>query len=97
MIINEIVQEILDNLENSSNIKELQQHYAMKYPLFKENYPTLFEKLFETSLDKRILTLMLEEKKNIDSNTVSQHDASVKIGEALVDKYVKPMLNEGGI
>ena len=96
MNVNEIIQEILDNVENTSNTKELQQHYANKYPLFKENYPTLFEKLFDTTFDKKLLNLMLEEKKNIDSNTVSQHNASVKIGEVLVNKYVKPMLNEGG-
>lgn len=95
MNINEIIQEILDNVENTNNTKELQQHYAIKYPLFKKHYPTLFEKLFDTAFDKTLLNLMLEEKNNIDSNTISQHNASVKIGEVLVNKYVKPMLNEG--
>lgn len=94
MNINEIIQEILDNIENTSNTTGLQQHYATKYPLFKEKYPTLFEKLFDTTFDKKLLNLMLEEKKNIDSHAVTQHNASVKIGEVLVDKYVKPLLND---
>jgi hypothetical protein len=96
MNVNAIIQEILDNIENKSNNDKIKETYAIKYPLFKQNYPTLFEKLFDPTIDKKMLNLMLEEKKNIDSNEISQHNASVKIGEVLVDKYVKPMLSEGG-
>jgi hypothetical protein len=93
MNVNAIIQEILDDIENNSNKNKIKELYSIKYPLFKQNYPTLFEKLFDSTFDKKMLNLMLEEKKNIDSNEISRHNASVKIGEVLVDKYVKPMLS----
>ena len=31
--------------------------------------------------------------KQVKSNSISEHDASVKVGQRLVDEYVKPKLN----
>ena len=92
MNVNEIIQEIYMNVDKKSNRMEAKQMYEEKYPLFKSQYPTLFEKLFDPTFDKKLLNLMLDEKTKIDSKTTTQHNASVKIGEILVDKYVKPML-----
>lgn len=94
MNVNDIIQEILDNISEEADKNELKRIYGSKYSLFKQQYPTLFEKLFDPLFDKRLLNLMLEEKTKIDLNTTSQHNASVKIGEILVDKYVKPMLKD---
>jgi hypothetical protein len=94
MNVNEIIQEILDNISEKADKNELKRKYGSKYSSFKEQYPTLFEKLFDPSFDKRLLNLMLEEKTKIDLNAISQHNASVRIGEILVDKYVKPMLKD---
>ena len=39
------------------------------------------------------LMMMLDFKNKIENSEMSQHDASVGVGAALVDKYVKPKIN----
>lgn len=39
------------------------------------------------------LRMMLDYKNKIDNSEMSQHDASVGVGAALVDTYVKPKIN----
>lgn len=87
MNINSVIHEILAD-EHKTHSK-----YLSKYPEFSSNYPTLFDKLFEPKFDKSILLNMMDQKQQIDSNLLSQHDASVKVGELLVNKYVKPLLD----
>jgi hypothetical protein len=36
---------------------------------------------------------MLQMSQSVDKKTISQHDASVKVGEMLVDHHIKPLLN----
>tara|TARA_Y100000389_G_C17308602_1_gene436769 strand:+ start:508 stop:780 length:273 start_codon:yes stop_codon:yes gene_type:complete len=85
-ILNEIIDDIRDNPHNSKDF------YTEKYPDFSKHYPTLFEKLFDPKLDVTTLRYMLNQKEKMSSNKLSQHDASVKVGTMLVDKYVKPNL-----
>ena len=63
-----------------------------KHKEFTEKYPTLFEKLFEPNFDKNVLRYMLNQKGKINSNKQTEHNASIKVGTMLVDKYVKPNL-----
>ena len=37
---------------------------------------------------------MINQAKDIKKNKISNHDASVKVGEKLVDKYVKPHMDK---
>ena len=39
---------------------------------------------------------MLNMLRQIEGGDVSEHAASVKVGEVLVDKYVKPLIDEEG-
>lgn len=57
--------------------------------------PVLF---FKASVDKGLfdidqLNQMLRVRDRVQSNEMSQHEASVNVGTLLVDKYVKPHLN----
>ena len=45
-------------------------------------------------MDINVLTYMINQAKNIKNNKISQEDASVKIGEKLVDTYVKPLIDK---
>ena len=64
----------------------------MKYKEFNEKYPTLFDKLFDPNFDKAVLKYMLNQKEKIKSNKQTEHNASIKVGTMLVDKFVKPNL-----
>jgi hypothetical protein len=64
-----------------------------KYPLFAEHYPTLLELSLKDNFDMTRLEYMLRLKDNIDNETISQHDASVHVGQHLYDKYVKDKIS----
>lgn len=78
-----------DIFENPNTAPE---HFKTKYPDFFEKYPVLSEKVFDPNIDKDTLRYMLEQKNRIEANRQSEYDASVKVGSLLVDRYVKPDL-----
>ena len=41
-----------------------------------------------------MITVMINYAKRVKKNKISNHDASVKVGEKLVDKFIKPMLKK---
>jgi len=83
---------IEDIIEDILSQKESKEVYTTKYEEFSKKYPTLFEKLFEPNFDKAVLRYMLNQKEKINLNKQTEHNASIKVGTMLVDKYVKPNL-----
>jgi hypothetical protein len=58
---------------------------------FVTQYPTLFQMAVEPHFDERKLALMLGVMDKM-ANGMSQHQASVIVGQHLADSYVKPMI-----
>lgn len=81
------VKHIVNEILSTKQSKEL---YIEKYPDFFEHYPVLSEKIFDPSFDKSTFNYMLNQREKITENKLTEHDASVKVGTLLVDKYVKP-------
>tara|TARA_B100001250_G_C19337091_1_gene587368 strand:+ start:275 stop:583 length:309 start_codon:yes stop_codon:yes gene_type:complete len=61
---------------------------------FNLKYPALFEKTLEGTLDKKQFYYMLNMMGKISKDELTDHEASVQVGQVLVDKYVKPALNK---
>ena len=88
------------NLINSTEMLELKKNneenfvseIKSKFNDFSENYPGIFEKILDNSIEDIQFSLMLEMLDKIQNNQMSEHDASVKVGESLVNKYVKPVI-----
>jgi hypothetical protein len=59
---------------------------------FVTDYPTLFQKAVEPNFNEYELNLMLGVMDKMATTGMSQHQASVIIGQRLVDTYVKPQL-----
>jgi hypothetical protein len=61
-----------------------------------KSVPVLFFKacVDRENFDLQQLQKMLFVRGQVQSNDLSQHDASVNVGTLLVDKYVKPKLND---
>ncbi len=83
------IDDIIDDILSKKDSKDV---CMTKYKEFSEKYPTLFDKLFDPNFDKAVLKYMLNQKGKIQSNKQTEHNASVKVGTMLVDKYVKPNL-----
>ena len=58
---------------------------------FVEKYPQLFQMAVEPKFDERQLNLMLGLLDKM-AGGMSQHQASVIVGQSLVDKFVKPAI-----
>jgi hypothetical protein len=74
--------------------KELQATLEVIYEDFNTEYPIIFKKILNGTLEKRQFSYMLAMLEKIKNNELSQHDASVNVGQVLVDKYVKPVLKD---
>ena len=77
----------LTELEFSS---KLERDYARLY----QNFPTIFAKVMAGTLELPRLEFMLKMIGEIEKNKVSRHEASVVVGQELVDNIVKPNLPE---
>jgi hypothetical protein len=86
--------------------KSIQQIKAMKastvgyskddiksgFPEFAEQYPGLFEMVMKPSYDEKSLSLMINMLDKMGAGQTSQHQASIKVGQHLMNEYVNPVL-----
>ena len=84
-----------------NRIKELRQMRRMNLSpemiktamgTFVTEYPTLFAMAVEPHFDEKQLDLMLGVMDKMAATGMTQHQASVIVGQSLVNKYVKPMI-----
>jgi len=63
------------------------------FPEFAEQYPGLLEMLLRPSgFDEKSLSLMISLLEKMGTGKTTQHEASIKVGQHLMDTYVKPDL-----
>lgn len=86
----EIVNEIVHSTQMNEHDK--QKYFVSKYPMTSDKNPMLIKKACEENFDMDRFLWMWEISKNVDKNKISQHDASVQVGEMLVDNHIKPLL-----
>jgi hypothetical protein len=61
---------------------------------FAEDYPTLYKKVIEGGAEDPSLRTMLALMERMGKGELTQHQASVIVGQRLHDKYIKPRLDE---
>jgi hypothetical protein len=59
-------------------------------PEFAKAYPTLFEYALKPNFDYQNLKIMLGLLNRMGDNKMSQHQASVVVGQHMADRYIKP-------
>ena len=64
------------------------------FPVFVEEYPALFEMLLRPGgFDEKSLALMIGMLEKMGNGKASQHEASIKVGQYLLNSYVKPQMS----
>ena len=64
------------------------------FPEFTEQYPSLLEMLTRPSgYDERSLSMMINMLDKMGSNTKTQHEASIQVGQHLINTFVKPQMD----
>ena len=86
---------IKDNKKRrKKNLEEFDKEIKIVYEDFYLKYPALFSKIIDGSLEKNQFNFMLNMMCKVKNDELSDHDASVQVGQVLVDKYVKPVLDD---
>lgn len=80
-----IRQKFRDNKIPKSQLKKT--HVA-----FTEKFSQCFDMICSESCDDIMLNKMLNARRLVSSGNMTQHDASVLVGQNLVDKYVIPTM-----
>ena len=65
------------------------------FPDFSEQYPNLLEMLLRPGgFDENSLSLMIRMLEKMGQGKASQHEASIQVGQHLLNSYVKPQLDQ---
>ncbi len=59
---------------------------------FQAEFPRIFEMVLTLTYPRDIMEMMLKQLEKMETGSLSQHNASVAVGGALVDRFVKPQL-----
>lgn len=66
-------------------------------PTFVQEYPTLFHKVMEPGVDINMLKSMLALLDRMGQNNLSQHQASIIVGQRLAEKFIRPITGSDGV
>jgi hypothetical protein len=84
------VQQIIRMISEGRSKKDIQDIF----PVFAEEYPGLLEMLLRPNgFDEKSLSLMITMLETMGNGKASQHEASIKVGQYLLNSYVKPNLS----
>jgi len=79
------------NKSNDHDDHKFREDMKLKYDYIFCNINSIFELCITGKMELKILEYMISQAEDIQKNNISSHDAEVKVGEKLVDKYVKPL------
>tara|TARA_B100000035_G_C20937250_1_gene525772 strand:- start:737 stop:1060 length:324 start_codon:yes stop_codon:yes gene_type:complete len=65
-----------------------------KYPEFNESHPEIFKSVLSGSLDMNMFKYMISMLKKMERGNITERNASIEVGQVLVDKYVKPLVDD---
>ena len=80
-----------------SDFDKFAAEMVKEYEDFSFTYPGIFHGAIEGKLDSTIFMKMIQMLEQIELKKQTEKNASVKIGEILVDKYVKPLMKDKGL
>ena len=89
----QVVEEICKCTHHFDDVQSKIDYYSSMYPNLFTAYPTALKKACEPNFDLEKFKWMMNMQKSVQNNQISQHNASVEVGERLVDEHVKPKLS----
>ena len=91
----EYVEKIMESNKNNKLPKEKYiENLKIEHKDLYETYPGIFQMCCDNTMDINRLKKMLNMSDKINNNTITEHDASVKVGQMLVDDFVKPSITK---
>lgn len=91
---NEEIMSIVEEIyADASSEKEKKKKFQRKYGEFSERHETLFNMACRPNFEISKLRYMLALRSQIDNNTTTLEKASNRVGTALFNEYVKPIVD----
>lgn len=88
-----IAEDVLNDTTEYECLTKKVFYYETKYKDAMKSYPNLFIKLLsDNDMDKKDVMKMLHLASDISEAKTTRNDASIKVGEDLYKKYVKPKI-----
>jgi hypothetical protein len=79
---------------NNLSNEDFEAAMTSKFPYLAENAKTLFSRCCTGDMDDTKINYMINMMRKVISGKKSEHDASVNIGQRLVDEYVMPLIKD---
>lgn len=76
------------------SLKNFKESLKVEFPFLSENYSTIFEISVGESYNYIRLQKMLILANQVQNDEITEHSASVEVGQILVDDIVKPSLKK---
>tara|TARA_B100001093_G_C26728673_1_gene971170 strand:- start:589 stop:933 length:345 start_codon:yes stop_codon:yes gene_type:complete len=90
--------EYIDNLAtNNLNESKFKETMLQKYESLFKNFEPIFNISISKSYDYNRLNFMLNMAKKVQNDEITEHNASIEVGQVLVDQIVKPQLDKAGV
>lgn len=78
------------NYDDEKFISEMEKNYIYLFT----NAKSIFSLCLTGKMDLQILYYMINQAKNIKNETITSEEAAIKVGEKLLEKIIKPKINE---
>jgi len=89
--------EYIDNIATKNlNQSEFSKNMEAKYEYLFKNFEPIFKISLSQNYDYSRLKFMLNMAKKVQNEEITEHNASVQVGQILVDQIVKPQLDKAG-
>ena len=79
---------------NELSQTEFEEKMVNEYSYIKNNFSSIYTQCISGHMDLNVITYMINQAKQIQKNKLSNHDASVNVGQKLVDTFIKPNLDK---
>ena len=86
------VREMILDIEEAMKTKTPAQ-VGTEFAEYQKEFPSIFAMLLKKDYRRDILAMMVDQLDKMERGDISQHNASVNVGTILVDRIVKPQLN----
>lgn len=74
--------------------KEFELLMKQKYNNIYTNFNSVFIQCLNNVMDLDVMIFMINKAKDVKKNKLSNYEASVKVGEKLVDTFIKPNIDK---
>ena len=76
------------------NLAAFEDEMRETHAHFAEHYPEIFKSVVAGTMEMNMFKYMISMLRNMERGNINEKNASIAVGQVLVDKYVKPLIDD---